>query len=170
MQINYDAVNNSMKSSRFLNESQTALVKQSWPMIVSNGFWTSFYTNLFKRSPSYQLQFDRFAHVPFEELESNVHFLAHSVRTGFVFNTAIELLETPDELHKILVDLGAKHRKFRLTAEHFEVVRDVLTRMIEDRLPTTGGPDRVALLAEAWKPFLTLVIGVIMDSATATVN
>eukprot|EP00102_Acyrthosiphon_pisum_P024727 XP_016661937.1 PREDICTED: uncharacterized protein LOC107884429 [Acyrthosiphon pisum] len=121
MQINYDAVNNSMKSSRFLNESQTALVKQSWPMIVSNGFWTSFYTNLFKRSPSYQLQFDRFAHVPFEELESNVHFLAHSVRTGFAFNTAIELLETPDELHKILVDLGAKHRKFRLTAEHFEV-------------------------------------------------
>ncbi|KAL4097044.1 hypothetical protein QTP88_021882 [Uroleucon formosanum] len=158
-----------MKSSRFLNESQTALVKQSWPMIVSNSFWTSFYTNLFKRSPSYQLQFDRFAHVPFEELESNVHFLAHSFRTGFAFNTAIELLETPDELHKILVDLGEKHRKFRLTANHFEVVRDLLTRMIEDRLPTDE-PARVALLAEAWKPCITLVVGVIMDSATATVD
>jgi len=81
----------------------------------------NFFRSLFKRSPSYQLQFDRFAHVPFEELESNVHFLAHSVRTGFAFNAAIELLETPDELHKILVDLGEKHRKFRLTAEHFEV-------------------------------------------------
>jgi len=80
-----------------------------------------FFQSLFKRSPSYQLQFDRFAHVPSEELESNVHFLAHSFRTGFAFNTAIEFLEIPDELHKILVDLGEKHRKFRLTVEHFEV-------------------------------------------------
>ncbi|KAL5242160.1 hypothetical protein ACI65C_009570 [Semiaphis heraclei] len=125
--------------------------------------------DLFKRSPSYQLQFDRFAHVPFEELGSNVHFMAHSYRTGFAFNTAIELLETPDELNKVLVDLGEKHRKFRLTAEHFKVVKDVLTRMIEDRLQTDE-PARFALLADAWKSCITLVIGVIMDSATATVN
>jgi len=47
--------------------------------------------------------------------------MAHSFRTGFAFKTAIELLETPDELNKVLVDLGEKHRKFHLTTEHFEV-------------------------------------------------
>ncbi|XP_060853982.1 uncharacterized protein LOC132931915 [Rhopalosiphum padi] len=159
-----------MKSTRFLNESQTILVQQSWPMIVSNNFWTTFYINLFKRSPSYQLQFDRFAHVPFEELESNVHFLAHSFRTGFAFNTAIEHLKTPEELHKILVDLGEKHRKFHLTAEHFEIIKDILICMIEERIVPTDVPARDTLLVEAWKPCITLVIGMIMDSATATVN
>lgn len=89
-----------------------------------------FFQSLFKRSPSYQLQFDRFAHVPSKELESNVHFLAHSFRTGFAFNTAIEFLEIPDELHKILVDLGEKHRKFRLTVEHFEVNRNQKKNLI----------------------------------------
>jgi hypothetical protein len=87
-----------------------------------------FLRSLFKRSPSYQLQFDRFAHVPLEELESNVHFLAHSFRTGFAFNTAIEHLKTPEELHKILADLGEKHRKFHLTAEHFEVNNNQKTK------------------------------------------
>ncbi|XP_025194631.1 neuroglobin-like [Melanaphis sacchari] len=159
-----------MKSTQYLNKSQTALVKQSWPMITSNNFWTTFYINLFKRNPLYQLQFDRFANVPFEELESNVHFLAHSFRTGFAFNTAIEHLEKPDELHRILMDLGEKHRKFRLTAEHFEAVKDILLCMIEDRIVLTDVPARNILLVEAWKPCITLVIGVIMDSATVTVN
>lgn len=79
------------------------------------------FSSLFEKCPSYQMHFDRFAQVPFEELRSNVHFLAHASRTGFAFNAAIELLESPDEFHKILEDLGEKHRKFRLSREHFEV-------------------------------------------------
>jgi hypothetical protein len=42
--------------------------------------------------------------------------------------------------------------------------------MIEERIVPTDVPARDTLLVEAWKPCITLVIGMIMDSATATVN
>lgn len=77
--------------------------------------------SLFQRNPSYQSYFKRFADVPYEHLRSNVHFTAHTSRTGFAFNAAIGLLENPEELQRILEDLGEKHCKFRLTAEHFRV-------------------------------------------------
>lgn len=76
---------------------------------------------MFKKSPSYQLYFDRFANVPIEALQSNVHFKAHTARTAFAFNSAVELLEAPEELRQSLKDLGEKHRKYDLTVEHFEV-------------------------------------------------
>lgn len=66
------------------------------------------------------MHFDRFARVPLEALRSNVHFVAHSARTGRAFAAAVGHLETPKELHDILKVLGGKHREFRLTAEHFE--------------------------------------------------
>lgn len=65
--------------------------------------------------------FDRFARVPRETLLSNVHFLAHASRTAFAFETAIGQLENPVELHRILEQLGEKHRTFCLTTDHFQV-------------------------------------------------
>lgn len=76
---------------------------------------------MFKKKPSYQLYFDHFARVSHEALLSNIHFLAHSSRTAFAFETAVGLLEKPVELHHILEHLGEKHRKFHLTADHFQV-------------------------------------------------
>ncbi|VVC41605.1 Globin,Globin-like [Cinara cedri] len=155
-----------MESTQILlNKCQVILVKQSWPVIVAkNGcFWTTFYINLFDKSPSYQLHFDRFAHVPLETLRSNVHFLAHSTRTGHVFAAAIGLLESPKELHEILKVLGKKHRHINLSAEHFEVVKDLLVKMIDDRL-NDDEPDKNITMA-AWRLCVTEVIGVIKDFA-----
>lgn len=47
--------------------------------------------------------------------------MAHTSRTASVFNTAIELLDSPNELHQMLKILGKKHQKYGLKAEHFEV-------------------------------------------------
>ncbi|XP_025412378.1 uncharacterized protein LOC112684877 [Sipha flava] len=158
-----------MEFSSFMNESQTVLVQQSWPKLVSKSFWSSFYLNLFERSPSYQLFFNRFARVPREELQFNVHFLAHASRTGFAFNAAIDLLGNSLEFRRILEDLGAKHRQFHLTAEHFQIVKDVLMDCIENRLKNESN-NTERTLTESWKLCISLVIGVIKDSAIGDIH
>ncbi|XP_050429293.1 uncharacterized protein LOC126838699 [Adelges cooleyi] len=149
-------------------ESHISNVQRSWPFLVSSDFWPSFYIKLFQKYPLYQLEFDRFARVPVNELISNGHFLAHATRTGKVFDTTIGLLGDFKVSQKALEDLGEKHKKFRLTTGHFEAVELVLNEILTDRMTTehtteTGSSSEELL--ESWKVCVSCVIGTIKEAA-----
>jgi len=76
---------------------------------------------LFKENPEYQLLFKRLKNLSIDELASNPQFKSHASKVGAALGSTVNHLDKPEELEKLLTDLGIKHKKYGLTPKHFEV-------------------------------------------------
>lgn len=47
--------------------------------------------------------------------------MSHASKVGAALGLTIDHLDKPEELEKILTNLGIKHKKYGLTAKHFQV-------------------------------------------------
>jgi len=81
---------------------------------------------LFKENPEYQSLFKRLKNLPMDELASNPQFMSHASKVGAALGSTIDHLDKPEELEKILTNLGIKHKKYGLTPKHFQVREYIL--------------------------------------------
>lgn len=76
---------------------------------------------LFKENPEYQSLFKRLKNLSIDELATNPHFMSHASKVGAALASTIDHLDKPEELEKLLTNLGIKHKKYGLSAKHFQV-------------------------------------------------
>jgi len=76
---------------------------------------------LLKENPEYKLLFKQFKDLSFDELETNPKFQAHASKVGTALDLTIDSLDKPNELKKLLTNVGIKHKKYGLSPTHFQV-------------------------------------------------
>ncbi|KAL5235477.1 hypothetical protein ACI65C_002887 [Semiaphis heraclei] len=112
---------------------------------------------LFRENPEYQSLFKRLKNLSIDELASNHQFMSHASKVGAALGSTIDHLDKPEELEKLLTNLGIKHKKYGLTAKHFQVIGDVLVAMISEAIG-----DNEPELLDLWKSSLTSVLNIII--------
>lgn len=54
--------------------------------------------------------------------------MSHASKVGAALGSTIDHLDKPEELEKLLTNLGIKHKKYGLTAKHFQVSEYLLLK------------------------------------------
>jgi hemoglobin-like flavoprotein len=67
--------------------------------------------------------------------------------------TALSLLDTPDELTRILMEMGAQHVRYGVKAEHYATVNEALLTMLSSVL----GREFDASTRQVWSEFYQLI-------------
>ncbi|XP_026805815.1 neuroglobin-like [Rhopalosiphum maidis] len=142
-----------------LSPLQISQLRDSWSVLAQNPtqLASALVIRLFKENPEYQSLFKRLKNLPMDELASNPQFMSHASKVGAALGSTIDHLDKPEELEKILTNLGIKHKKYGLTPKHFQVIGNVLVAMIAEAIGDTD-PE----LLDLWKSSLTSVLSIVI--------
>ncbi|CAI6361044.1 unnamed protein product [Macrosiphum euphorbiae] len=142
-----------------LSPLQISQLKDSWSLLAQDPsqLASALVIRLFKENPEYQSLFKKLKNLSIDELESNPQFMSHASKVGAALASTIDHLDKPEELEKLLTNLGIKHKQYGLTAKHFQVIGDVLVSMIAEAIG-----DSEPELLDLWKSSLTSVLSIII--------
>ncbi len=116
--------------------SQAQLIRQSWAIAepAADRIAQYFYAALFHRNPSLRAMF------PATMTVQRIRLLRALVQI-------VQTIDEPDRFSTFLSELGRDHRKFEVTAEHYEQVGEALFYAIQLQIREHWTPD----VAHAWE-------------------
>jgi len=125
-----------------LETSFAALAPQAGELVQK------FYSELFDRCPAVKPMF------------ANVSMEAQQQKLVAALGTVISSLRSPDELEKVLLDLGEKHKAYGAMPEHYQVVGETLLDVMAQVAGSLWSPK----LALAWRAAISSVAGMMLKA------
>jgi hemoglobin-like flavoprotein len=131
-----------------MTEDQIELVQTTWNKITpySEKFIADTYRALFALEPTLKPLF----HLPPEVLISKM---------VYTLNTVLTSLRNIDEIHFILLRLGAHHVNYGAQIPHFALLKTALTQTLQQHL----GEDLTTDAAKAWSQAYDLIAAILIE-------
>jgi nitric oxide dioxygenase len=135
-----------------MDNRQIALVQQSYEKIIPRGEELAefFYAELFAVAPALRSLFDG-------------DLRRQQMKLLMMFALIMRSLHAPDDLRRLLRDLGIKHAGYGVQQQHYTPFGNAFLRMLKDALGAEYTPE----LHEAWSQALRMLTRIMKESAGA---
>ncbi|KAK3601257.1 hypothetical protein CHS0354_040436 [Potamilus streckersoni] len=147
-----------------LTADQKCILEETWGIVQSDisKVGVVLFMRLFEKCPNVQDLFVPLRGLSSEELRNSDRLREHGMRVMGIIEKCVARLHRPDQLEKLLLDLGQKHVYYNVKPDYIDLFGPQLQLAIK---PAIG--DRwTSEVEEAWSAFLNFISHIIKNAMT----